>query len=428
MNKKDTSKPFYIIIAVVSLILIGYIVTGVYDNYTGSIRTEFTFSTTASDIVKVKGVVFRDEYKKKNSQNSAIIKGSAGDIYSPVVSDGESIGKNEPIAYVFSSQDQLDAYKESLDIKSDIETLTKLQDSKNMEYLDVDLLNLEISNALRDYIKLCDLNELGDISAMTDTLNYKMTSKQIITTQQINFSSEIKSLQTQYNQLQKQIKNKKVVTSPFAGYFVSKIDGYEQLCKYSDVTENKITPSAVNKILNKDVKITDNAYGKIVSQHTWYFVFNMSFAQSSKIKVRSEVYVDFPEKGITDIPMTVASMTRDGDNVALVLKCRTMNSELLSLRIEEAEVKIGSYKGCKISNEALVSQNAVMGVYIYSGNCAIFKPIDIIYHGDDYVIANALLIDEEKTNGGAQDDLHTLKPYDKVILKGRNLYDGKVIG
>lgn len=428
MNKKDTSKPFYIIIAVVSVILIGYIVTGVYDNYTGSIRTEFTFSTTASDIVKVKGVVFRDEYKKKNSQNSAIIKGSAGDIYSPVVSDGESIGKNEPIAYVFNSQDQLDAYKESLEIKSDIETLTKLQDSKNMEYLDVDLLNLEISNALRDYIKLCDLNELSDVSAMTDTLNYKMTSKQIITTQQINFTSEIKSLQTQYNQLQKQIKNKKVVTSPFAGYFVSKIDGYEQLCKYSDITENKITPSAVNKILNKDVKITDNAYGKIVSQHTWYFVFNMSFAQSSKIKVRSEVYVDFPEKGITDIPMTVASMKRDGDEVALVLKCRTMNSELLSLRIEEAEVKIGSYKGCKISNEALVSQNAVMGVYVYSGNCAIFKPIDIIYNGDDYVIANALLIDEEKTNGGAQDDLHTLKPYDKVILKGRNLYDGKVIG
>lgn len=428
MNKKDTSKPFYIIIAVVSIILIGYIVTGIYDNYTGSIRTEFTFSTSASDIIKVTGVVFRDEYKKKNSQNSAIIKGNDGDIYSPVVSDGESIGKNEPIAYVFNTQDQLDAYKESLEIKNNIETLTKLQDSKNMEYLDVDLLNLEISDALQNYIKQCDSNELNDISTLTETLNYKITSKQIITTQQIDFSSQINSLEKQYKQLQKQIKNKKVITSPYAGYFVSKVDGYEQLCKYSAVTENKITPSSIEKILNKQVKVTENAYGKIVSQHTWYFVFNISFAQSSKIKVNNEVYVDFPEKGITDIPMTVSSMTKDGDKVSLVLKCRTMNSELLSLRIEEADVKIGSYKGCKISNEALVSKDGVMGVYIYSGNCAIFKPIDIIYNGDDYVIANALLIDEDKTNGGAEDDLHTLKAYDKVILKGRNLYDGKVIG
>ena len=69
------------------------------------------------------------------------------------------------------------------------------------------------------------------------------------------------------------------------------------------------------------------------------------------------------------------------------------------------------------------------GVYVLSGKRVVSKPIKILYHADNHVMAAAAVyyksngeIDTEKTP-----DLPQLEAYDRVIVKGKNLYDGKVI-
>ena len=129
--------------------------------------------------------------------------------------------------------------------------------------------------------------------------------------------------------------------------------------------------------------------------------------------------------------MSVQSVSsRAGDKVSVVLKCTSMNKEISALRKEKAQITVKTYTGLRISNEALTSdENGTEGVYILSGKRVSFKPVNIIHYGENYVIATAVTfynedgsVDYEKTSE------NEIKAFDRVITKGRNLSDGKVIG
>lgn len=420
-----------IIIAILSVfvvVIMLYVGIDAYYDRTGTVRTEYTNKVTENKKIVAKGFVVRSEAKDNEQKNPYVLKKSDSGIYSPVVSDGESVAKFGAVAYVFKNEDQLSAYKESIELQSKIDLLTALQDDGNISCLDVTMINSEIVSAVRDYIDASDDNDFSDIGKLTDAIDYKITSMQIATGKEFKFTKEISSLKKQKAKALKNIGNKSTVTSPSAGYFSSNVDGFEGVYSFERIANEGMSPSELDNLLSAEIRPDKNAYGKIISEHTWYFAFNMDFMTSSSLKNGMLLNVDFPKAGISDLSMKIVKITRDGDRVCVVLKCVSMNDKLLSLRKETAEITIGSFTGCKISKKAITSVDNILGVYVYAGNCCYFKPIEILFDNEDYVIAQPLLINEEKNNGGASDELHTLKAYDKVIVKGRNLYDGKVIG
>jgi len=74
-----------------------------------------------------------------------------------------------------------------------------------------------------------------------------------------------------------------------------------------------------------------------------------------------------------------------------------------------------TYRGIKIPQKAIRIVDDKMGVYVQRSNFAKFIPVDIKYTDDDWVI-----VSDAESRGG-------IRLYDKVILKGKNLYDQKVI-
>ena len=152
---------------------------------------------------------------------------------------------------------------------------------------------------------------------------------------------------------------------------------------------------------------------------------------ATAFKTGCYVDVSFPDKGVNNLSMSVQSVSsRAGDKVSVVLKCTSMNKEISALRKEKAQITVKTYTGLRISNEALTSdENGTEGVYILSGKRVSFKPVNIIHYGENYVIATAVTfynedgsVDYEKTSE------NEIKAFDRVITKGRNLSDGKVIG
>lgn len=416
------------ILSVFAIVIMLYVGIDAYYDRTGTIRTEYTNIVSDNKKIVAKGFVVRSEADESSEKNPYVLLKSKNGIYSPVVSDGESVAKNGAVAYVFKTDDQLAAYNKTIELQQRIDLLTDLQDKGNIGCLDVTMLNSEIVSAVRDYIDAADDNDFSDIGSLTDVIDYKITSMQIATGKEFKFTKEISSLKKQKNKALKEIGSKSIVSSPSAGYFSSNVDGFEGMYSFERIANEGMTPSELDNLLSAEIKSDTSAYGKIISEHTWYFAFNMDFMTSSSLKDGMLLNVDFPKAGINGLSMKITSITRDGDRVCVVLKCVTMNDKLLSLRKETAEITIGSFTGCKISKKAITSVNNILGVYVYSGNCCYFKPIEILFDNEDYVIAQPLLINEEKNNGGASDELHTLKAYDKIIVKGRNLYDGKVIG
>ena len=78
-------------------------------------------------------------------------------------------------------------------------------------------------------------------------------------------------------------------------------------------------------------------------------------------------------------------------------------------------IKFKTYNGFKIKKDALRSYDNTEGVFIKTGNLISFKPIEVIYRGDNFVIAK----NENSAN--------SLRLHDEIIIEGQDLYDGKLI-
>ena len=100
----------------------------------------------------------------------------------------------------------------------------------------------------------------------------------------------------------------------------------------------------------------------------------------------------------------------------LILRCNEMNSELASVRTADVTVIKSEHSGIMVKAEAMRIVEGKTGVYVVSGLEAKFVEADIIFSGDDYHICAPNTSDSSK-----------LRLYDKIIVKGRNLYDGKII-
>ena len=424
-NKSNSNKIMIVILSVLSLLVVSYVIQAAYFRRTGAILTQSAAYVTESDSTPVSGIAIRDEAKVANSVNTAILIRKADGIYQPAVDDGENVAKGDYIAYKFATQEQAQAYRQSVEIDAKIRYLSLFQKMGNTKNSDISALNSDITLSINKYLYAIEKNDFTNCEELLTNINYSLISRQTATGENSDFSKEITAYTDQLKVLSNQIGEKTGISAPFSGYFVSTVDGFELCYDYKKLRTDGITVKQIEKLLNKKPSETNNAFGKIVGQHIWYFAFNIPVSQASNISSGSTLYVSLPEKGIENLEMTVSGMNKTGDTLAVVLKCKSIDKDILKLRKENAVISLGNYSGFKISNEAITDDgNGTIGVYVYSGQIAVFKPIDVVYRTDSYVLANPA-IDEEDKNA---DQNKVLKQYDRIILKGRNLYDGKVLG
>ena len=89
-----------------------------------------------------------------------------------------------------------------------------------------------------------------------------------------------------------------------------------------------------------------------------------------------------------------------------------MNGELSLIRTQPLTIIVSSSEGLYVPNDARRIVDDQIGVFVKTGNAIKFKPIEVIYNGTGFVIC--------KKDG-------ELRLYDEVIVKGNDLYDGKIV-
>lgn len=106
-------------------------------------------------------------------------------------------------------------------------------------------------------------------------------------------------------------------------------------------------------------------------------------------------------------------------------------SQLTLLRQQSAEIILSTMSGIRVPQEALriVSQTVtgedgketetqITGVYCVVGVKAVFKPAEVLYNGDGFVLLRPASTIKSRI----------LRSGEEVILTANNLYDGKVVG
>lgn len=413
----------------VFVFIAAYAAYNLYLRSISDIDTQYAVLAETYSTVDTECFVIRDE-NHGEGKNTAIIKNSGKGVYIPYVEDGSRVASGDIIALFFSSEKSAKAYREKQILSRTLDYYKKLQNQTTLSTLDIDKLEKTINDNLISYISACENNNYSSVSEILDTLKYDISSKKIATGEKLDFSVEISSLESQISELSKSSDNYTAIRAQFPGCYISTVDGYESAADYTEVSS--LTVDGVNSLLRSEPsKVSSSAIGKIIDEYNWYAVCNIPKDSLEKLYIGKKVLVTFENTNVNLTNMEVYSISPVTDGYSsVVLASNMMSPDIALLRKEKIKIVIDEFEGLKVPREAIrnaetsdtadasdIAQSQNLGVYILYGQVVRFRKINVIYFGDDYAIVSR--------NTESSD---SLKLYDMIITKGRNLYDGKIIG
>lgn len=412
-------------LTILALVYVTYLlISANFDMY----PTENAVQATVTDTINADGFIIRDE---------TIIANDSQGVLSYTISNGAAVEANSAIANVFSNEDDAVANSRADAIDAKVKLLEESQKSSLMGAVSVDVINNNIKNYLISYLYDVNRFDVDAVKGDADKLLTSINQRQLLTGKITNFNSQISELSAQSQSLRASSGSSKgSVKTPKAGYFTEFCDGFEKAYPYEKIDD--MTLEDLHNIEAGD--IPSNAAGKVVSNVKWFVACEVSSDEASAISIYDgDITVLLPDASTDPIPATLRRLSRSSDGRALViLQCDYMDSGLLESRYEPVEIGMGSYTGLRVSKRAIhddyvtkttydendkphKEKKKVQGVYVLYGSEIQFKQISILYSTKDYVICDPSPKENVLFNG------ETISMYDKVIVKGDDLYDGKVI-
>lgn len=417
----------------IALVLVYIVFLFITTNFLGNdnIVTETAYHAKAYDTIESKGLVVRDEQRVQSASNGVLVYD---------VSDGNKVTANGVIATAYASQDDVASLQKVEELDSRIEFLESVSSVNSAANVGIDTINSQIDERLTTLMKTINARDFGvNIGIAEQNLLTSVLRKQLLTGDQGNISDKINSLTAERDSVKASCGAPiGTIKSDSAGYFVSKVDGYEGVFDLSKLDE--LTGDDVRNAAAEDID-PDAYIGKVISNVNWYILCPVTNDEATELShTDSEIRVRLPSAIDGEIPAKIVGVNtyNDSDNALAILQCNYMSDALSKLRRENVEIVVNEYEGLKISKSALHDDDItytetddkgndtekterVQGVYVVYGAELVFKQISIAYAGDEYIICN------ENPPSGVLLNGSTVSLYDKVVIEGGNLFNGKLI-
>ncbi len=405
--KKNNFK-FKLIAVAVALCVIGsYVIYQAVLFSKAEMETQFALNETVYKTIDTTAFFLRDEQFITND-----VKGTTVSF----AENGERVARGDTVSMVFASPEDAVSYLKISEIESDIKHYEELSGQANMQTLNINTLNQKIDSELVEYLENRDNYNYKAAIEYANTYRDSLTGKQIATGEELDFTEELANLKNELSQLQSVKYTYTEIKSNTPGYFISGADGYEKTLDFAKVDE--LTAEKVEKALKSNpASVSEDVIGRVVESFNWYIVCSVDTDDTVNLSYNKQIYVNFPYHGIEKLPVTLYKIgDRTGEKTLLVLSCDLMNENLADLRIEDVQIITEEYEGYKIPNSAIRTVDGVKGVYVLRGNLLGFRKIHIVHSTDSYT-----LVDNPDGDSGY------IKLYDKVVTKGVELYDNKLV-
>ena len=418
-KKKKKSKLRYIGI-VVAILLFLYIGFQVYQMSYNPIKTLTATKETIYDSITKQAVFIRDE-DVINASNSGTM------VYN--VKDGSRVEKGGVIATVFSSEGEANSFAQLESVEKQIAYYENIILQTNAGTTSLEVIDAGIQTSLNNYIRALSTGKLEQMDDYSNSLIDSINNRKVTIGEDIDVNSILNELYAQRKNLESTISKSDSLTSANAGYFISHVNTAQSQVDYSKATE--LSVSNINNIIKKQLsaEADKNAVGKVIKSFDWYIAVVVDESEIVGVEQNRSVRVIFPQSSVGELSAKVAAINQDSEDahkVALILKLVNMDESIAKLRAGKVEIRFNEYTGIRVPNDALravTEKDKKTGkdvtlkcVYVLSGNVVKKKYVDIVYSGDDFVLA--------KTNTAQTDHV---RMYDRIIIKGEDLQDGKIV-
>ncbi len=399
---------------VVLILFLVIFVSIVYNFGNRESATESALMADATASAEFRGVFIRDE---------EVVTYNGGGVLSYGVTEGGRLGNGSVIAQVYQDDRQIKANREMEKLSRELDILKKIQNPGTIESAQPSSLSEDIEETYRNLIYCRDMHDYETIGSDMDNLLVMLSTYQIVTEEDVDFSQRIVDIGSELNQLKlNTIYPTEMITSDRSAYFVSFCDGYEDI-----LTKEKIGSLTVSQLNGITEKVDDDPriVGKLIDGYEWFLagVINNSrkeYAVGDKVQLRFESASETFTAKVIDI-----RDEGDPEKSIIIVSCNQFNYDLVQHRCENVELIKGEYSGLKVPREAIrfkeieevikdketgIETQTVTnykGVYILEGEQVEFRKLDVIYEGSDYVLS---AVHEE--------DNSYLALYDDIMIEG----------
>ena len=379
------------------------------------------FSTTAvwlyrfEESVELNGCVIREEAALPAGDGAFIRSGRA---------EGERVSVHGAVARVYADQAALNMQTEMDAVERRLEQLRYARDTAT---------GAEVSSQMDSQIFQCLLRYRAALSADRldrareegSQLRTLILKRDYAPADLNNLDMEIgeleNSLETLRDRTEREVRK---ITASRSGLYSSVTDGYEAVL--TPETLRDLTPSGL-AALDPDEQAISPA-GKMVYGDAWYYAAALPTDRIEELRVRAvsaPLLLRFTRGIDRDFPVELYLVGEEENGRAvIVLRCQEYLSDVTLLRRQKALLVYGSREGLRVPREALrllpagEDEEKRQGVYCVMGTEARFKPVEVFYTGEDFLLVRA---------APEASDILRVRAGDEVIVRARDLYDGKIL-
>ncbi len=390
-------------IAVLAAIVV-YFGVQVYQYFSDPFATTLVYASDTEDAVDLDGWIVCDE---------ETFHYDSGTLYA-VRNEGEKVGKGQTIAYAYESKSALDKVAKVEELQLQLEQLEYAQASYLDDNASLKLDGSIISNLLTfrqdiaqgDYTDVsADVTELKGAIMKRDYADYGSVKE---------ISEKIHQLKDEIGSIKSELSGATAISAPKAGTYSGVCDGYEDVLTLKLLKH--LTPS---KLTNVTPKSASANVGKLVYGESWYYAATVNASYAERFHEGESINVRLAKGFTQDLTMKIRSVSKPEDGkVAVVFETNSYLAEVTALRHQLGQAIFATYDGLRIPSTALRVADGQTGVYCVSGANVRFKPVDIVYQGDSYVLV---------ASPKGIDDLEILRVGDEVIITASDIADGDVL-
>ena len=418
---KNSSFATKCLLLAVTLGVLAYFGIQGLDYLSDPLTTTLAYNYQVEEGTDLSGYVVREE---------RVLADDAGGLLRLQRSEGERVRAGGTVALVYADQTSLDRQQEIDELTGRIDQLQFAQEaSVGSEVLLK--LDAQIMRSLLAYRSELAAGRLDNAEEHETELRSLVLKRDYTNSDSEDLSGQITELQGRLKELKAQAASSvRRVTAPVSGLYSAVVDGYETVLTPDALAD--MTPSQLNAV--KADETVASQTGKLILGDCWYYAVTMSAEQTEALRdAGGSMTLRFAKGVEQDQTVTLYAVgPEEQGRVVVTFRGEYNLAQLTLLRRQSAQLIRRTVAGIRVPNEALRAANTKvdqegnrttaegLGVYCVVGMEARFKPVEVVYSGDGFVLVrSAAASDQESLR---------LRPGDEIIISAKDLYDGKVVG
>ncbi len=400
---------FYLLLALLALALIISLVYHAFDGLSDDLELMFLKKINYSETLEMKAYLSLSEHPISGSiEKDAVLEYASG--------ENALISKGDTVVRVYSQDADASLIEKIKGLKEKIEFCQKVSLYVSRE--SVERLKTQIEKCEKDISAATDL---GKKNELRDELQVLLAAHAAKMDASVNYSDIIRGYEKEISSAYEALgKAKAEYTSDINGAYFAECDGYESMFNWDDISKGGLD-LLYDAVSEGRASQNIGKLGKVADMNSWRLVCITDKESSLRTIKGKRLNVTLGASGNT-YTLTVERVVteRDSDKAVVIFSSSLMLDSDDYAHFQTVKVAVSSVNGYKIPISAVRYVNGVSGVYVLRGSMVRFRQIDIVGSGEGFIVAATSV-------SQVAEGVSVLNRYDRIIVRGHNLYDRKVI-